>query len=183
MMHRKHWMRHTALAPKGFLRYEVLESLSEKPMSGSEIISEVEKKTDGRWRPSPGSIYPLLAWLQDDGYIKEMPSQDNGMKRYSLTDKGKGLLEEERKIKEKLGKEARFFGPPFMGPLWFRMPPEMAIKARASVRRFMSALFDLGSSLDKAFSKEVVEAKLKVLDEAAEKLEAINKKLKGEHDE
>ena len=176
-------MRHTALAPKGFLRYEVLESLSEKPMSGSEIITEVEKKTDGRWKPSPGSIYPLLAWLQDDGYIKETPSQQNGMKRYTLTDKGTGLLEEERKIKEKLGKEARFFGPPFMGPLWFRMPPETAIKVRASVRRFMAALFDLGSDLDKAFSKEIIEAKLKVLDEAAEKLEKVNKKLKSERDE
>jgi len=45
------------MVPKGFLRYQVLRLLKEKPMSGSEIMSEIEEETDGNWRPSPGSIY------------------------------------------------------------------------------------------------------------------------------
>ena len=43
----RHWMRHIAAVPKGFLRYELLRLLSEKPMSGSEIMTEIEKRTDG----------------------------------------------------------------------------------------------------------------------------------------
>ena len=53
-------------------------------MSGSELMEEIEKHTGGHWKPSPGSIYPLLSWLQDNGYIKELPSE-NGLKRYELT--------------------------------------------------------------------------------------------------
>ncbi|MCS7136732.1 MAG: PadR family transcriptional regulator, partial [Aigarchaeota archaeon] len=69
----RHWLRHMAAVPKGFLRLQVLELLNEKPMSGSEIMSEVERRTNGCWRPSPGSVYPLLAWLQDNGYVREVP--------------------------------------------------------------------------------------------------------------
>jgi len=93
-------MKHTAMVPKGFIRYQVLESLSKKAMSGSEIINEIEARTNGRWKPSPGSIYPLLSWLQDNGHIKELPSDQSGMKRYELTDKGKVLLEQQRKVME-----------------------------------------------------------------------------------
>jgi len=95
-------MKHTAMVPKGFIRYHVLESLSEKPMSGSEIMDDIGNRTNGRWRPSPGSIYPLLAWLQDNGHVKEMPSDQSGLKRYELTDKGEVLLEEQKKSKRAL---------------------------------------------------------------------------------
>ncbi len=62
LAHKKNWMRHTAMMPKGFIRFRVLESLSEKPTSVSELIGEIEKHTSGFWKPSPGSIYPLLSW-------------------------------------------------------------------------------------------------------------------------
>ncbi|RLI42575.1 hypothetical protein DRO59_03770 [Candidatus Bathyarchaeota archaeon] len=52
----RHWIRHTASVPKGFLRYYVLKMLKEKPMSGSEIMREIERETGGRWKPSPGSV-------------------------------------------------------------------------------------------------------------------------------
>jgi DNA-binding PadR family transcriptional regulator len=160
------------LVPKGFLRQNVLELLSEKPMSGSEIIDEIEKRTNGRWKPSPGSVYPLLAWLQDNGYVKEIVAEDGGMKRYTLTDKGKTLLEEGRKIK----KEARLLPPPFLGALWFRIPPEKTVKLRESMNRVVCAFFELASSLQEHFSEQVIEEVQKVLDETAEKLEEINKK-------
>ena len=108
----RHWIRHMAAVPKGFLRYQVLELLNEKPLSGSEIISEIEKRTNGLWKPSPGSVYPLLAWLQDNGYIKEVPAEESGIKRYTLTDKGKKLLEEQRKIREQYKDKAKFLAPP-----------------------------------------------------------------------
>lgn len=176
-------MRHTAIVPKGFIRYHVLESLSEKPMSGSEIMDEIEKRTNGRWKPSPGSVYPLLAWLQDNGYLKELPTDQSGLKRYELTQNGKKLLEEQRKIKMEFRKDAKFFAPPFLGALWFRIPPEKTAGVRESMHRAMSAFFELGASLEKKFSKEALDQARKVLDDTANKLEEINRKLKGSKNE
>jgi len=64
-----------AMVPKGFIRLHVLEALEESPKSGSEIIDQIEKHTNGFWKPSPGSIYPLLAWLQEKAYIDELPTE------------------------------------------------------------------------------------------------------------
>ncbi|MGQ9515326.1 MAG: PadR family transcriptional regulator [Thermoproteota archaeon] len=176
----RHWMRHTAVVPKGFLRYNVLELLSEKPMSGSEIMDEIKNRTNGRWKPSPGSIYPLLAWLQDNGHVREITAEEGGVKHYELTEKGKKLLEQEREIKEKLQKEARFLPPPFMSALWFKIPPEKTVKLRESMNRIICSFFKLTGNLQENFSEQVIEEIGKVLDETAKKLEEINKKFEGE---
>jgi DNA-binding PadR family transcriptional regulator len=171
-------MQHTAMVPKGFIRFHVLESLAEKPMSGSEIMDEIENRTNGRWKPSPGSIYPLLAWLQENEYLKELPADQSGLKRYELTESGKNLLEEQRKIRKKFRKEAKLFAPPFLGALWFRIPPEKTTAIRDSMHRLVAAFFELGGSLEKKFSEQALDEAREVLDETAEKLEKINKKLK-----
>jgi len=95
------WERRDSIVPKGFLRYRVLTLLNTKRMSGSEIMSELEARTNGRWKPSPGSIYPLLAWLQNNSYIEESGSI-GGVKRYQLTDAGSALLRENEKAQEHL---------------------------------------------------------------------------------
>jgi DNA-binding PadR family transcriptional regulator len=180
--HRRHWMKHTAMVPKGFIRYHVLESLAEKPMAGSEIMDEIERRTNGCWKPSPGSIYPLLAWLQDSGYVKELPTDQSGLKRYELTDSGRALLEEQRKIRAKFRKEARFFAPPSLGALWFRIPSEKTVQLRGSVHKLMMSFFELGSNLEEKFSEQALEEASKVLNDAAEKLEKINKRLGSKKD-
>ena len=63
-------------------------------MSGTEIIEEIEKQT-GSWKPSPGSIYPLLAWLQKKGFTEELPKDESGFKRYYFTEEGKKFLEQQ----------------------------------------------------------------------------------------
>ena len=98
MFPHKKWIRHTAMVPKGFIRYRVLEALSQKPMSGSELMDDIERHTGGCWKPSPGSIYPLLSWLQDNGYVKELPVE-NGLKRYELAETGKLLLDDSSLVK------------------------------------------------------------------------------------
>jgi len=173
-----HWMRHTAAVPKGFLRFQVLELLDEKPLSGSEIINEVARRTNGHWKPSPGSIYPLLAWLQDNGYLKEMPIEEGGIKRYKLSDKGKKLLEEQRKIKSKFKEEGKFFSPPFFGALLFRIPPEKTAKTRESMRRLITTFFELGINLEKNFSEKTVDEVNRILEETVKELEKVNKRLK-----
>ena len=85
----RHWMRHTAMVPKGFLRFQLLKMLLERPMSGSEIMSELESETNGYWKPSPGSIYPLLAWLQDQTYIKEADQKEQEFDATHLLNRAK----------------------------------------------------------------------------------------------
>jgi DNA-binding PadR family transcriptional regulator len=184
------------MVPKGFIRYQVLESLGEKPMSGSEIINEIESRTSGQWKPSPGSIYPLLAWLQDNGHIKELPAEQSGMKRYELTESGRALLGEQKKImaeQRKRMKEytknrmrfrtGRFFGPPFLGAMLSDLPEEKLVEARKTMRKLVTAFFELGRSLDEHASEEAFDEALKLLNSTAEKLEEINQKLKGEKNE
>jgi DNA-binding PadR family transcriptional regulator len=169
-----------AAVPKGFLRYQVLELLDQKPLSGSEIISEIHKRTNGCWKPSPGSVYPLLAWLQDSGYIKEVPSEESGIKRYTLTERGKKLLEEQRKVCTQLRMDRLFFVSPFMSSLWLHIPGEEIAEARESFRRVLKALVMLSLTLEERFSEQAVKEVLKILNEAAQKLEEVEKRLRGE---
>ncbi len=107
----------------------------------------------------------------------------SGLKRYGLTDSGQIILGEQKKIKREFGKEARFFPPPFLGALWFRMPPEKTSEIRESMRKAVAAFFEFGATLEKHFSKESVEEARRILDEAAEKLETLTKKIKGKRNE
>jgi DNA-binding PadR family transcriptional regulator len=175
-------MRHTAMVPKGFIRYHVLEVLNQRPMSGSEIMDEIENQTGGFWKPSPGSIYPLLAWLQDNGYIKELPIE-NGLKRYELTESGKSLFEAQKKIRKKVREEGGFLPMPFVDSLLFKIPPEKTVEIRESIRRLVMAFFQLGGRLQEKFSEQTLNEVIKALDETARKLEEINKKVNGEQHE
>jgi DNA-binding PadR family transcriptional regulator len=180
----KHWMKHMAMVPKGFLRYQVLKLLNEKPMSGSEIISEIEKQTNGYWKPSPGSIYPLLAWLQDKGYVKEVAEQEAGIKRYMLTEQGKAFLEEHVKKREELRERFKHFGPGpgFMGPMWFESYPERAKELRKATKDLAIVVWDLRDRLRREYSEKVADEAAKALEEAAGKIQEITKKLKERED-
>jgi DNA-binding PadR family transcriptional regulator len=175
----KRWMRHTAMVPKGFIRHHVLEALSEKPMSGSELMEDIEKHTGGCWKPSPGSIYPLLAWLQDNNYIKELPPE-NGLKRYELTPSGKGLLEEQKQIRKKFREEAGFLPAPFFDNFFMKIPREKTFEIRDSMKRLAIAFFHIGSTLQENFSEQALNEALKAVNETSEKLEELNNRLKGE---
>ena len=178
MFHRRNWLRHNAMVPKGFLRYHVLEALNEKPMSGSELMDQIGKKTGGAWKPSPGSIYPLLAWLQDNAYIKEVPTE-NGLKRYELTQSGKDLLEEQTKIRERFTENSGFLGSPFLGGFFGHLPEKKTKQIRESMRRLVISSMRLAKTLRENYSEAELDEALKVLDEASEKLDELNGKIKG----
>ena len=179
MFHRRNWLRHNAMVPKGFLRYHVLEALNEKPMSGSELMDQIEKHTGGTWKPSPGSIYPLLAWLQDNSYIKEMPTE-NGLKRYELTQSGKDLLEEQAKIRDKFTENSGFMANPFFDRFFSNIPEEKSKQIRQSMKRLFMASIKMAKALRENYSEKDLDEALKVLDEASTKLEAIRTKMVGE---
>ncbi|HEY0533034.1 MAG TPA: PadR family transcriptional regulator [Actinoplanes sp.] len=69
------------------VRAAVLALLLERPMHGYEIIQELDSRTNGIWRPSPGSIYPTLQLLEDEGLIA--PEAEGGRKSYRLTEDGR----------------------------------------------------------------------------------------------
>jgi DNA-binding PadR family transcriptional regulator len=69
------------------VRLAVLALLHERPMHGYEMIQELEQRTGGIWRPSPGSVYPTLQMLEDEGLI--LAEESGGRKRFVLTDTGR----------------------------------------------------------------------------------------------
>ena len=69
----------------------ILHLLHEKPMHGYEIISRMEEKSHGMWRPSAGSIYPNLQLLEEQELIAS--EIKDGKKVYSLTEQGKASAE------------------------------------------------------------------------------------------
>ncbi|MEU5939252.1 PadR family transcriptional regulator [Micromonospora sp. NPDC047548] len=72
------------------VRGAVLALLTERPMHGYEMIQEIDSRTGGAWRPSPGSIYPTLQLLEDEGVIAaSTDSSTGGRKRFAVTDAGR----------------------------------------------------------------------------------------------
>ncbi|HWL77987.1 PadR family transcriptional regulator [Microbacterium sp.] len=76
---------------RGDVRAAVLALLAEGPMHGYQIIREIEERSDGAWKPSPGSVYPTLQLLADEGLI--VATESGGKKTYSLTDAGRAEAE------------------------------------------------------------------------------------------
>jgi DNA-binding PadR family transcriptional regulator len=96
-------------APRGLLLYWILYRISKSPIYGYQILTELEQKTQGAWRPGAGSIYPLLKKLERDGYIESERTQGRktDQKRYTITLKGmerlKQAKERFRMMKSKIG--------------------------------------------------------------------------------
>lgn len=82
-------------ARRGDVRAAVLALLSERPMHGYEIIRELGERSGGVWQPSPGSVYPTLQMLEDQGFVRGI--EDGGKRRYELTDEGKAHLQENQR--------------------------------------------------------------------------------------
>lgn len=73
---------------RGDVRAAILKLLTERPMHGYEITQEIAARSDGLWKPSPGSIYPTLQLLVDEGLI--VPAESHGSKKtFELTEEGR----------------------------------------------------------------------------------------------
>ena len=173
-----HLIQHTSQIPKGFLRQKTLELLGEKPMSGSEIAEEILRRTSGQWKPGPGSIYPLLAWFQKNGYAVEQPVEKSGMKRYALTDAGREFLEEQKKLSMDQENKEKAMTFCLMDLLWFDGQDEMAGDLHKSMVRLVSALSEFNAIMNQKLSKGAAMDVKKVADEAAQKIEDVNLSLK-----
>ena len=75
-------------AGRGDMRAAILTLLAEEPMHGYQIIQVISERSNGNWRPSPGSVYPTLQQLEDEGLI-EPAASESGRRAYALTEAGR----------------------------------------------------------------------------------------------
>jgi DNA-binding PadR family transcriptional regulator len=81
-------------AGRGDVRAAILALLREGPRNGYQIMSEIEERSGGAWRPSPGAVYPALQLLADEGLI--IAAEESGGRRtFSLTEAGRQHIEED----------------------------------------------------------------------------------------
>jgi len=76
---------------RGDVRAAIIALLAEEPMHGYQIITELTERSGGVWRPSPGSVYPTLQALEDQGLVTA--DQTEGRRVFSLTDDGRAEAE------------------------------------------------------------------------------------------
>jgi len=78
-------------ARRGDVRLALLRLLAEQPANGYQLMQTIEERSGGRWRPSPGSVYPTLSQLEDEGLIRSVEAE--GSRRFEITDAGREHLE------------------------------------------------------------------------------------------
>ena len=84
--------------PRGFLKLLIARLLTKRELTGTQIMEILEERSQGKWRPSPGSIYPLLSSLEEHGLIKTVRT-DGRSKIYTLSEKGHNHFKETFKRK------------------------------------------------------------------------------------
>src|SRR6202008_1656772 len=78
-------------ARRGDVRAALLALLAEEPRNGYQLMQEIERRSEGVWRPSPGSVYPALQQLEDEGLVRS--EETDGRKLFHLTDAGRAAVE------------------------------------------------------------------------------------------
>jgi DNA-binding PadR family transcriptional regulator len=79
-------------ARRGDIRTAALLLLAEGPLNGYQIMQELEERSGGVWRPSPGSVYPALQQLEDEGLVRT--TEVEGRRVFELTDAGREYVAE-----------------------------------------------------------------------------------------
>jgi DNA-binding PadR family transcriptional regulator len=76
---------------RGDVRAAILDVLSAEPMNGYQVISQIAERTGGAWKPSPGSVYPTISQLEDEGLIES--DDERGRRTLRLSDEGRAYVE------------------------------------------------------------------------------------------
>jgi len=165
------WVKQTARVPRGYIRYQVLMMLREKPMSGSEITDQFEQETDGEYRPGSGSLYPVLKKLNTNGFTEKLPVED-GVYRYRLTTRGNSFFEEHFDIMQDVRKKLDAVEFPFTDI--FQKNPQF----RAYFIRISKALEAVSEIFADDYDPEFAKKVEKIISRNVEELEALLKTVK-----
>ncbi|MBT3164819.1 helix-turn-helix transcriptional regulator [Streptomyces sp. Vc74B-19] len=137
-------------ARRGDVRASILALLKDRPMHGYEMIQEIAERSGGAWKPSPGSVYPTLQLLEDEGLI--ISESEGGKKLFSLTEAGRTAAED--------GPEAP----------WEEASRGVDWEALSEIRQAGFGLMEAFGQVWKTGSKEQREKALGVINEARKKL-------------
>lgn len=132
----------------GALRLIVLAMIAEEPRHGYELMKAIGERMGGGYSPSPGVVYPTLAWLEDMGYA--VPEAEGGRKSYRITADGAAFLEANRaalaEIEARMGRGGGR-----------RAAPEPVLRAMGRLKRALRARF-AGGAVDAAASEAIAAA-------------------------
>jgi DNA-binding PadR family transcriptional regulator len=168
----------TVGVPRGLLRYLVLKMLGEKPMSGAEIAQQIEQQTGDRWKPSPGSIYPLLLWLHKNGFTSESLKNESAIKKYTLTSEGRAFFKEQVMLGQSFLEKMRCLVPMFIEGFQFDTSGVNLHSANESAIRLLETFIELDSRKNKLTRENVADI-AKILDESNIKLTSIIQRIDG----
>lgn len=145
---------------QGDLRYVILQLLAEKPRHGYDIIKELEERFGGAYSPSPGTVYPTLAMLEDQGFA--VARSEEGKKVYEITDEGRRYLAENRTVVDDLFERITSIGSSLFG--------EPMMEVHRAMRDLAAAVYaHAGQSTDGDKLRRIREA----LDKAARDVRSI----------
>ncbi len=173
-------MKQTEGVPRGLLRFIVLKFLAERPFSGSEIVGKITRETGGKWKPSPGSIYPLLAGLQEKGFTQESLSVENGMRHYSLTNSGQEFFKEQLLLGQKFMEKLEYLVPMFIGGFYFNKNEENLLSIKESAKRVLQTFIELDAKKE-ILTKENVTEIARILDKSNTQLRKIIEEINGQN--
>ncbi len=155
-----------SVIPRGFSRHYILGLLKDQPMTGKEIIDKAVLQSDGKWRPSPGLIYPMLGRLLEEGLIVETEAG-----RYTITHKGidiasdiesvRHIMEKQLDVMLRVGNVGRF------------MARDLIDKV-ATIGSALSSNLDRMTVQEKNRYREFLLSELKKLDQQQDNTERLN---------
>jgi DNA-binding PadR family transcriptional regulator len=160
--HRHHHGGHGGrLFDYGELRLLLLAMIAERPRHGYELIKAIEERMGGSYSPSPGVIYPTLAWLDDMGYAT-IESTETTRKQYRITPEGEAFLVANRAAADELLSRAGPGGPGGAEPV-----PAPVVRGMENLKLAMRLRLRRGP-LDQA-AAEIIAAALDAAAQAVER--------------
>lgn len=139
----------------GDLRFVLLALIGETPAHGYELIRALEERTGGAYRPSPGAVYPTLALLEDEGFVRATAAAA-GRKAYEITDEGRAALTKQQASVDAIFARLDAVGADDAGRSKVRRAMEnvkMALKLRLSRGSDQGEAEKIAAILDEAASR------------------------------
>lgn len=132
---------------RGDVRAAILDVLATEPMNGYQVISEIAERTRGAWKPSPGSVYPTISQLEDEGLVEG--DDERGRRLLRLTDEGRAYVETNAEELAAVWAPFREAEDEERGPAHSSLKPEIG--------QLMSAIWQIVSTGNKRQKREAIE--------------------------
>lgn len=141
--HGRRGRRRHRVFERGDLKYMILGLLEEEPMHGYQVMQRLEDESGGFYSASPGSVYPVLQMLQDEGHVTS--EEIEGKRVYELTEGGRAFLARHRERVDGVADRVSDFGDRFSGRGMGDLTRTFMRLAQASFERAMEAAGDVAA--------------------------------------